>query len=296
MSGSRLSQWAHWPRCYTVFMTTRKLNNWRPSLPDHRDLPYAVHCPIEVAQATPDSVDLSSFEPSVFDQDIENSCAGNAGTRLYDFLQLRALRLKAPAPEEFDPTTFESSSRNFAYYNGREFEKSWFGNITDTGVTSLRDIARGYQVYGSCPESVWPYNESQVNAKPSDAAYAVAAQHKVEKVLTLDGSAAQIQACLASGFPLMCGITVFNGLMGDAAAQTGMVPLPGPNDAPRGGHAVVIIGYDRTKTFPGVAALGGYKITNSWGAAWGLEGHFWVPAAYIDDADLALADDYITMR
>jgi C1A family cysteine protease len=41
-------------------------------------------------------------------------------------------------------------------------------------------------------------------------------------------------------------------------------------------HAVVIVGWDDTKTQEGTTTTGAWKVRNSWGTSWGVSGYFWV--------------------
>ena len=56
-------------------------------------------------------------------------------------------------------------------------------------------------------------------------------------------------------------------------------------------HAVVAVGYGTDAE----TGLDYYLIRNSWGAAWGLSGHFWLPYDYITSTN-GLANDFWTIR
>lgn len=63
------------------------------------------------------------------------------------------------------------------------------------------------------------------------------------------------------------------------AAVVGVCPMPKPTESVEGGHAVVLVGYDDPKK--------AFLVRNSWGDAWGMRGYFWMPYAYVLNADLA---------
>ncbi|MDX2235297.1 MAG: C1 family peptidase, partial [Hyphomonadaceae bacterium] len=99
----------------------------------------------------------------------------------------------------------------------------------------------------------------------------------------------QYRACLATGAPFVIGFTVYESFESAAVATTGVVPMPGPGERALGGHAVCVIGYRTTR-----AGQLHYEVRNSWGPAWGVDGSCWMPAAYIED--LNLADDAWVIR
>ncbi len=71
-----------------------------------------------------------------------------------------------------------------------------------------------------------------------------------------------------------------------AVAQSGVLPMPGPAENTIGGHAVLAVGYDDSKS--------AFIIRNSWGSGWGLAGYFYMPYTYITNADLA--DDFWVLQ
>jgi len=64
------------------------------------------------------------------------------------------------------------------------------------------------------------------------------------------------------------------------------LPLPGANESIVGGHAVLAVGYDDTTQL--------FTFRNSWGAAVGDKGYFYMPYAYLTNS--SLANDLWTIR
>jgi C1A family cysteine protease len=79
----------------------------------------------------------------------------------------------------------------------------------------------------------------------------------------------QIRGCLAEGFPVVFGFTVYPGLDSEEVARTGRLQMPGPDEAPLGGHAVLAVGYDDKDR--------NFLIQNSWSDKWGIKGRFLMP-------------------
>ena len=90
--------------------------------------------------------------------------------------------------------------------------------------------------------------------------------------------------CLASGFPFVFGIAVYESFM---SANGGAIPMPQPNEKLLGGHALLGVGYDLgTRLF---------KFRNSWGTSWGDgTGHGTIPFEYLESP--LQGGDYWTLR
>ena len=80
-----------------------------------------------------------------------------------------------------------------------------------------------------------------------------------------------------AGQPVVFGFRVFASFESDAVARTGVVPMPGADEALLGGHAVVAVGYDADR----------FVVRNSWGSAWGDDGYCTMPVEYVTDPVLA---------
>lgn len=173
-------------------------------------------------------------------------------------------------------------SRLFIYYNERLLE----GSVASDSGAMLRDGIKVVNKYGACPETEWPYIESQFAVKPSVKCYADALKDLVISYSSVPQNLTQMKSVLASNYPITVGITVYDSFESDAVAKTGMVPMPTQTEECLGGHAVLIVGYDDTKQM--------FIIRNSWGPDWGLKGYFYIPYAYILSSQLAC--DFWTIK
>ena len=97
---------------------------------------------------------------------------------------------------------------------------------------------------------------------------------------------AQLKGCLAAGYPVVYGFSVYESFESAVVSRTGHVPMPKPKERLVGGHAVVAVGYDDAKER--------FIVRNSWGASWGEEGYFTMPFAYLLDPNLS--DDFWTIK
>lgn len=120
-------------------------------------------------------------------------------------------------------------SRLFIYYNGRVKENNNSEN-TDSGC-SMACAIEALEESGVCLESIWPYDISNVNTRPSDEAYQAAKPHKITQALQVNIDLNEMKSCLAQGFPFAFGLKLYTSF--DKAANTGIVPMPNDSDVNR---------------------------------------------------------------
>jgi C1A family cysteine protease len=144
-------------------------------------------------------------------------------------------------------------------------------------------------LFGTLPESQYPYDEATFDLEPSAFAYAYAQNFQSLTYFRLDQANVapdalleRIKRFLQSGYPSMFGFSVY-----DYGNAQGEFAFPTPTSTLLGGHAVVAVGYDESRMIGG--QKGALKIRNSWGTGWGENGYGWLPFAYVTHG---LADDF----
>jgi C1A family cysteine protease len=249
---------------------SKRINSWYgwlPDLPDQRDKMYAaIAAP---PRKLPAAVNLRSGCSEIEDQGRLGSCTANALAGNLEFLEKAA---GMPAPD---------LSRLFIYYNERVIE----GTVAQDSGAQLRDGIKSLVKQGVCAEATWPYVIAKFAARPPAACYREGLKHQItsyHRIATLP----EMKMCLAEGYPFVFGFTVYESFESPAVAKTGMLNLPGADERPVGGHAVMAVGYDD--------ATHRFLIRNSWGAAWGMQGCFTMPYDYLDNRNLS--DDFWTIR
>ncbi len=260
-------------------VTPRRIKRygWRPDLPDPRDRIYNLEESIALGAALPSQADLGAHMPPIYDQGQLGSCTANG---IGACLEYEAMR-------QGEATV--TPSRLFIYYNERAVE----GTVNSDSGAQIRDGIKVVASQGAPPESGWPYSDADPGPfqhKPPANVYADAVKHEalVYQRILLGGPGAPIRSAVAAGHPIVFGFSVpayFEDGSWDPAHQS--LRVPGPNDTYIGGHCVVITGYDFTRSrFPNNSL----KVRNSWGSNWGMNGHYWMDAAWFDP-HAGLVDD-----
>ena len=237
---------------------------WIPDVPDHRDFTYQT---IKPRLQLPLKVDLRPLCSLVEDQGQLGSCTANALAGNLEFLDNEADK------------AYDDISRLFIYYN----ERVLMGTPDyDSGAT-LRIGIKTLVNDGACAESLWPYKINQFSVKPLSRCYVQAKKHRISSYHRLE-NLDDMLVCLAEGYPFVFGFSVYESFESQQVAQTGIVPMPKPNETLLGGHAVTAVGYDQKSKY--------FIVRNSWGQQWGQEGYCLMPFDYM----VSLARDFWTIR
>ena len=246
----------------------RPIYGWLPDLPDHRDKLYTFLAPVVVPEKLPASVDLRPHCSPIQNQGELGSCTANALAGNLDYLKKQQLKKVL------------DFSRLFIYYNERVIEHT---TGSDSGAM-IRDGIKTLAKLGACPESEWPYDVNKFTQKPLAKEYTDALKYQITayyRLAVLD----QMKHTLAEGYPFVFGFSVYESFESPEVAKTGIVPMPGADERLLGGHAVMAAGYDDAKQR--------FIVRNSWGTAWGQQGYFEMPFAYLTGS---LASDFWTVR
>ncbi|NRF91514.1 C1 family peptidase [Paenibacillus frigoriresistens] len=214
--------------------------------------------------ALPVEVDLRPHDAAaIFDQGYLGSCTANAICALQSFLDKKNSAIGA----------FFNYSRLFLYWQERNIE----GTIDYDSGAYIRDGMKVLQQIGCAGESTFPYVEETFRNTPSKAAYDTAQYHKISSYQRLNNNTpAQLKESLASGYPVVMGVEIYQSFESEAVAKNGIVPFPDrEKEYSLGGHAVLAMGY---KWIDGTEYI---ICRNSWGPDWGDKGYFYLPMKFI---------------
>jgi C1A family cysteine protease len=219
--------------------------------------------------------------PALRDQGNKGSCTGHGVSACMNILALNG-KIQLPLIGR-DALPF---SPLFIYYNERVME----GSVNQDAGAEIRDGIKSIAKLGCCTEKVWSYDDgpTKFKRKPSGKAYKDALHYQAIKYSRIDSpenaSANQrkqaINDALAAGYPIVFGMTVYNGFESQETQETGVVPMPNlKSDDVLGGHCMAIVGQKVDEKQ--------YIVLNSWGADYGDGGYLYIPMDYLTDADLA---------
>ena len=232
--------------------TTRTLGNifslqWKPDKLDNRDYRYSL-----TNKASPNIVDLRPYCSPIENQGNLGSCTGQAIAGAIELLNKRNGK----------PTDV---SRLFIYY----YERLLLGTVNYDSGAYIRDGIKVTNHNGVSLESYWPYDITKYKLEPVNEAKNDALNRKVtryERVVDFNGC---IDA-LANGYPVVMGFYVYESFMSNTVVRTGNMPYPNTKrERLLGGHAVLLVGYNKTRKV--------FIVRNSWGISWGDKGYFYMP-------------------
>lgn len=208
-------------------------------------------------------VDLRGDMPAVYDQGTIGSCTANAACAIHTYNQKRFKETPSPI----------LLSRLFEYYASRT-DKS-----RDTGAT-LKDAVMALASLGACRESLWAYDVKKFTAQPPHNCYVDATTYRIAQYARVPQSPQSFEAVLSAGMPILIGIAVYESF--GRVGSSGRVAVPNPRgERLLGGHALVVVGFDRTDTARPV-----FIVRNSWGVSWGDRGDCYIPYSYLMDRGL----------
>lgn len=245
---------------------------WKRDHPDHRDRLFGVAA--HIMQALPRQVDLRVKCPDPYNQLDTQTCTGQA-TKLAIHFD-RGVENPGVDIESLEPSSL------FQYYNGRTLDDS---QDLDGGC-QIRNVMKAMNQSGYCDEALWPFDPDKVCVKPPPEAYEQGSHRDIVDYRRVAQSMDLICAALASERPVICGISLYDSFESDTVMTSGEIPMPNGKESFLGGHAIVLVGYNKDLRI--------FIFRNSWGIGWGDKGYGYLPEIYVVNPDLAA--DFWTIR
>ena len=218
----------------------------KPDTKDERDYLYKTVRRMGGTSALPDNVDLRKDMPSMFSQNQQGSCTGNAGICVYEYLVNRLYCDRVPY------------SRQFLYNMERLAEQ---GNLDEDNGATMRQICKTLKKDGVCHESLFTYGNGNEFREPSATAKSNALKHRIKTYYRCE-TLEDIREALANKLPVLVGTEVWSSLWD--TKKDGVIPFPNKDrDTYQGGHAWVLVGYRTKRTLFGKKTE--YILRTSWG-------------------------------
>lgn len=248
---------------------------WHPDVPDFRDLTLEqstikdtlekVNSNILKSTNLPSKADNRKYCSPIENQKSLGSCTAQSIVGLMEYMMRRGTN------------THIDGSRLFVYKVTRRL----MGTTDDSGAY-LRTTMQAVSLFGVPPERHCPYIIENYNDEPSAFLYSYASNYQSLKYTRLDSNGASqteilnlIKRVIAAGYCIVFGFSVYSSL-GNAAD----IPFPTNADILRGGHAVMIVGFDDNHKING-KTIPSLIIRNSWGTRWGEGGYGYLPYDYV---------------
>lgn len=223
---------------------------YHPSFADATIPKFKVQIPV----ALPLTVDLSRNLGPVKDQADLGACTAFAATGYAEYMY-RTFKNQQPV---FSPL--------FLYYKEREYD----GDLGQGDTGSFGSTAFWvFNKTGVCLESTDPYDPANFEQAPTQAQLDEAAKYRLGAMHTVT-AVDDIRSALASQYPVLIGITVYDSFENGDWGSSFLMPTPAGSVL--GGHEIYIHGYDDYKKQ--------FRLRNSWGPSWQDNGNFW--ASYTD--------------
>ena len=207
----------------------------------------------------PERVDLRPQFGPVYNQGMTNACVGfsTVGGLGEFYARKRGWNMR------FSP--------RYLWNLGRKLE----GNVDQNVGMYLEDAIKVIDNLGMLPEAAYPFSStnpeepafaSVLTQLPSNAMIEQAKKFRISQGWERVPSVHAMKKALSEGKPVVFAMMIFSNINNGV---NGVIPMPGPNDEPVGGHAIVAVGYDNAKRH--------FIIRNSWGAEWGDKGYGYLP-------------------
>jgi len=220
---------------------------WKADKLDTRDYRYQV-----TQKLNPNLVDLRNYCSPIENQGSLGSCTGQSIAGAIELLNKRGGK-------------HNDVSRLFIYY----YERLILGTVNYDSGAYIRDGIKATNKYGASLESLWPHDIRKFRQEPITEAKNDALNRKVTRYERVNDFNGCIDA-LSNGYPVIMGFYVYDSFMSKNVARTGIMPYPNTKrEKLLGGHAVLLVGYDKRKKV--------FIARNSWGTNWGDKGYFYMP-------------------
>jgi hypothetical protein len=181
----------------------------------------------------------------------------------------------------------EKYEENTSYWSGSSinrnavFSPAFIYNQINNGVDGgslFTDALNVLSQQGAVKWSDMPYNESDYLTRPNSSLKNNAKKYKIDfwrRVNFVDSK--EVKAQLNAGFPVIIGAMIDRGFVNSGRNSAGQdFTWSASSGEQLGGHAMLVVGYDDSKS--------AFKVLNSWGQDWGNDGYCWISYSFFSNA------------
>lgn len=215
---------------------------------DYKDIPLATSA---MMGTLPSTVDLSSWFPTPGNQGQQSSCVGWAvayGLKTYQ--EARERNIKPITNNQIYSPSFIYNQIKLGNCGSGSNIVQALNLLKSNGVSTINDF---------------PYNQLDCYSIPNATVKQRAKNYAIAEWRRVDfKDDIEVKSQLNSGFPVVIGMRVDQGFQNLGFNQI----YTGPSGLEKGGHAMVVTGYDDSKQ--------AYKVLNSWGTSFGTNGYAWI--------------------
>ncbi len=135
--------------------------------------------------------------------------------------------------------------------------------------TRIRDAFKIMRKFGACSDSLWPFSSLLPNAGDENSIKSDALNYRIGNYHSFNSNEARRVHFAKEGL-FVVGVPVYSNWA--SIGSDGLVPDPW--GLQRGGHALLVVGYDDKKER--------FKFQNSWGTGWGQKGYGYFTYKYLE--------------
>lgn len=215
---------------------------------EYKDIPLATSA---MMGTLPSSVDLSSWFPSPGNQGQQSSCVGWAvayGLKSYQEARERNIR-PTSNNQIYSPSFVYNQIKQGSCGGGSSIVQA-LNLLKSNGVATIQDF---------------PYSQYDCSTIPNQTVKQKAKNNAIAEWRRVNfKDDIEVKSQLNSGFPVVIGMRVDQGFINLGVNQV----YTGPSGQEKGGHAMVVTGYDDSRQ--------AYKVLNSWSTDFGTNGYAWI--------------------
>lgn len=229
----------------------------------------------------PSTINLRNYSTKIYDQsalDVALACAVSSAI---------SIRTKYINSNRWGGLAQYIVGNKFTQIDPSVLYLNWNSKV-ECGISSISSIPTMMRILEDykCPDNkLWEFEPENYNTLPTLRAFSYAYKSPKFTTFKLQSNLFSIKAALYMGYPVVCGVVLFNSSCNHASYQFGTIKHPtvdkddSINEHVKGGHVILLIGYDDVKKI--------FYFQNSLGTKWGDDGYGTIEYSFIGNKKIA---------